>query len=257
MRGLRAVVILSFLSAFILAVTAHMHDHSHGHGHGHNGPKPCNDNPDTHSHLPLCSSITDSKSSEEDSSREVVAKPIGDSDASTDGFTALERAHWCRMGNGTFVPLNHSFSHTPCTLCRCTIHRSFQCRLLECMPTYCLNNTRPVRPESECCTRCPADPPTASCVHDGDTYLHGVVIKAIPGKMQCWCHFGHIECREYTGTLYSSLSLLADGVFLYAIMIVLFVVLFFGFIMCCGCSAFILYYYQQNQQSFQDVYNQC
>lgn len=74
--------------------------------------------------------------------------------------------------------------------------------------------------------------------------------------MQCWCQLGHIECRKYFGSLFDMLNIWADGATVYMILMVLFVVIVFGLLLCCsGTIAFYLYY-QRNRHVFQQAYDQ-
>lgn len=258
MFGLRAVIIVPILVAVILA-DSDSDEHFFGQDPPGNGHSPCNPNPKKPNNLPPCSpttkSTTTTTTTEDDTWEEQTTK-LNDIEEPLDGVSALETAHWCRFSNGTFVPYNHKFLHTPCTLCRCTKLRSFRCQPLECMVTYCADNSKPYRPEGQCCTRCAADPPSNSCLFNGTTYPHGVILKAIQGRMQCWCQHGTVECRQYIGTLFDGFNLMANGAVIYVMFIVIFMLVFFGLLICCGCTAVIYYYYNQNQQVCQEAYDQ-
>jgi len=84
----------------------------------------------------------------------------------------------------------------------------------------------------------------------------GVVMKTVDRDMQCWCQLGNIECRNYIGSLFGSLDMLADEKAIVIIVAVLGVVLLFGTLLCCSCTLFIYYYYKRYQHTFQQVYDQ-
>ena len=179
MFGLRAVITVAIL---VIAIFAHSESHERLVDQNPNGRKPtlCNRNPNKPTHLPPCpvipeSTATASAIEDDDSSEEQEQTTLFDNsieDASAD-VSALERAHWCRFSNGTYVPYELEFYHTPCSLCRCTKSRAFRCEAIQCMPTYCADNSKPIRPKDQCCTRCASDPPANTCVYNGSTYGHG------------------------------------------------------------------------------------
>lgn len=258
MLGLRTVITVSILAIVIFA-HSDSDEHIIDQHPKARGPTLCNHDPTKPSRLPPCSGIleglTTSTTTEEDSSEEQTTL-LNDVEDSNNDITALERAHWCRFSNGTYVPFNLEFYHTPCTLCHCTKSRSFHCQALQCMPTYCIDNARPVRGDGQCCTRCASDSLlNSSCVYNGTTYPHGVILKAIPGEMQCWCQLGNVECRQYIGTMFDGFNLMGQGV-VYIILIAIFMIFFLGLLMCCGCTVLIYAYYQRNQQTFQEAYDQ-
>lgn len=193
MIGLRTIGILLVLSALTFGVIGHggkhhpNHDHDHGHDHNMDGhfphKKPCTHNPDLYAYYPPCSdNPNDIQTSTEttpapvkDDSSEESAENLSTTSATTTvGPTSLERAHWCRFPNGTYVPLNFSYIRNTCTLCQCTKSRAIRCQLLQCMPTYCLDHKMPVRKAGQCCTQCEHDFATnSSCFYNGIDYPHG------------------------------------------------------------------------------------
>jgi hypothetical protein len=191
MVELRAIVILAVLMALTLPVVGHKNRNSKprhygpGYGGGHGYKTPCTDDPDMYPYFPPCSTTststtpimsteTSAESSVEDSSEEIVTSTSASSTANTEEPSSLERAHWCRLSNGTYLPLGYSYMHTVCSLCQCTKSRSVQCQLLKCVPTYCVDNKFPVRKPGQCCTQCDYDPVTnATCAYNGLTYPHG------------------------------------------------------------------------------------
>lgn len=74
--------------------------------------------------------------------------------------------------------------------------------------------------------------------------------------MQCWCQLGNIECRNYIGSVYDSMDLLSDTRVIYIIVIILAVVLIFGFLICVTCTFAFYYYYQRYQHTIHEAYDQ-
>jgi len=262
MVGLRAVIILVVLMPLILSVVGHKDRRSHArHARGfHREHRTmCTNDPSLYQFFPPCSTSTTTSSTTTaagDSSEETVDTTTTEIANTTTEPTSLERAHWCRFGNGTYLPLGYSYMHTVCQLCQCTKSRIIRCQLLQCMPTYCVDNSMPVRKAGQCCTTCGYEIPTNSCVYNGISYPHGAIMKLVENKMQCWCQLGNIECRDYIGTLLESMSVMAEGVTIYIIVAVIFVVLIFGVLLCCSCTILIYYYYNKNQCTFQQAYEQ-
>lgn len=177
-------------------------------------------------------------------------------ESTTDSATALQRAHWCRLPNGTFIALNYIFAHTPCSICQCNRMRIIHCQPLQCMPTYCLDNTMPTRRSGQCCTQCAYEKPATACSYSNFSFPHGSVIKAIEDKMQCWCQLGNIECRNYLGSFLQGLDIWGSGSGIFVVVIVILVVLIFGLLLCCVCTAGCYYYYRRNEQVFQQAYDE-
>jgi hypothetical protein len=283
MVELRTVIIISVLMALILAVTGHNKQFSHSrhfgggggsdsdsHGDVHGSQqRPCTNNPKMFYYFPPCSATStqstattesSTASTTEDHSSEEIVETTTTTRSSTDTTsapTSLERAHWCRSRNGTYVPLGYWYMNNVCTMCTCTKSRMIRCELLQCMPTYCVDNKMPYRKTGQCCTQCAYEhAENSTCEYNGITFPHGAVMKAVENKMQCWCQLGHIECRNYIGTLFESLGLMADGIAIYVILMVLFVVITFGLLMCSGCTLLFYYYYKNNQCVIEQAYDQ-
>jgi len=175
MVGLRVVIITVVLMALILNVIGEKGKRLHArHVHRYDDSKPCTDNPDD----PPCES-TSTKSSTtqdtDDSSEETTPSTTTDSSdtMTTSGPTSLERAHWCRFHNGSYLPLGTVYMSTICTMCQCTKSRAILCQPLECLPTYCIDNTMPYRKSGQCCAQCGYEVATNSCVYNGISYQHG------------------------------------------------------------------------------------
>lgn len=141
-------------------------------------------------------------------------------------------------------------------MCQCTISRVIRCRVLECLPTYCIDNTMPVRKEGQCCAQCAYEKVSNACVHNNAAFPHGTVIKNLDSKMQCWCQLGNIECRNHIGSLLEGIDIFADQTTIYIIIIILFIVIIFGLLVCCGCTTAFYFYYQRNQGAFQQAYDE-
>jgi hypothetical protein len=121
---------------------------------------------------PPCKSTT--AAAEDDSEDATVPSSTSTSDTMTTSEpTTLERAHWCRFSNGTYLPLGTTFMNTICTMCQCTTSRSILCQTLECLPTYCIDNTMPYRKGNQCCAQCGYEVATNSCVYNGVSFPHG------------------------------------------------------------------------------------
>lgn len=278
MAELRAGIIIAVLMALILTVGGHdgkrLHARHFGGGGGHSGSgghgggggahqqPPCTNNPEMYQYYPPCSDPSSQpipSTTEDSSSEEIIETTTTTSiTASTSSEpTLLERAHWCRFRNGTYVPLGYSYTNNACTLCQCTKSRMIHCQLLQCMPTYCVDNSMPHRKAGQCCTQCRyEDAINSSCVYNGITYPHGAVMKVIESKMQCWCQLGNTECRNYIGSIFEGLNVFADGAAVYIIIMVLFVVIIFGLLLCSGCTLLFYFYYKRNQYMLNQAYDE-
>ena len=84
----------------------------------------------------------------------------------------------------------------------------------------------------------------------------GAVIKSVGSKMQCWCQLGNIECRNHIGSLLEGIDIFADQTAIYMIVIILFIVIMFGLLVCFGCTTAFYFYYQRNQGAFQQAYDE-
>jgi hypothetical protein len=184
-----------------------------GHGDGYDGgpSNDCTNNPEEEPFMPLCQSTTP-VSSKSLSSTEKPTTSVGDGSStrtggpstttgstgrtSNDGSTtivdgtstttvttgrtsttpqptSLERAHWCRFGNGTFLALGYTYFETPCKLCQCMTSRAIGCDLLKCMPTYCVNDSMISRRSGQCCTQCAYEVVRNTCEYGGVSFPHG------------------------------------------------------------------------------------
>jgi len=257
MTGLRVVIILPMLMAFILAVASHKDHRLHAReGGNHDGPSraACTNNPALYDYFPPCSTTKNTGTSTTSTSTSTASDSSEEVDSTTGSTTSLQRAHWCRFSNGSYLSYGASFIHGTCSVCECTKSRLIFCKPIQCMPTYCVDNTMPSRRTGECCTKCAYEPTSDYCVYSNKSYPHGTILKSVEGKMQCWCQLGQIECRNYMVALGS--NLLSDGIAVYIIVIVLIIVVVFGLLLCCGCTIGFYYYYQRHQHTFQQAYDE-
>ncbi|UJR34826.1 hypothetical protein I4U23_027607 [Adineta vaga] len=107
---------------------------------------------------------------------------------------SVNRSDWCRFNNGTSIPLGYVFQHSICTMCHCTISRLIRCITLQCVSRTCSDNTKPIYKSDQCCSHCKNDISTNSCQFNELSFPHGVLIKKLPGIVQCWCQSGNIQC---------------------------------------------------------------
>ena len=183
MTELRAAIIIALITALIISVGGEQDHrvharHAHG-GHHHNPdhPRPCTNDP-TNTFLPLCQTSTAETSTEAEapnSSEEIAASTSTDTSdtTTTSDPTPLEHAHWCRFSNGTYLPYGHTFMNNVCTMCKCLTSRAIRCEPLQCLPTYCVDNSMPYRKDGQCCAQCSYEVARNSCFYDGFTYPHG------------------------------------------------------------------------------------
>ena len=87
--------------------------------------------------------------------------------------SVLERSHWCRFTNGSYIPLGFTFMHTACAVCQCAQNRVIRCATLQCMNTFCIDNSKPMRRPDQCCPQCHYENQSRSCALNGVTYPHG------------------------------------------------------------------------------------
>jgi hypothetical protein len=87
--------------------------------------------------------------------------------------TNLERAHWCRFNNGSYLSLGYIFTYSDCAVCQCTQSHAIRCVTLQCMPTFCIDGTTPLRRPNQCCSQCAYENGSSSCPYKGATYPHG------------------------------------------------------------------------------------
>lgn len=171
----------------------------------------------------------------------------------TTSATSLERAHWCRFSNGSFIPLAFTFMYSACQLCQCTQSREIRCATLQCMSTYCIDNSVPSRRSGQCCTQCTSDVNSTSCQLSGITFPHGTLIKRTGDNVQCWCQLGTVECRKIGVSLFSGMDLWGQGTAIYIVVIIICVLLIIGTLLCGGCSLIYYYYYYYNQPSAEQA----
>jgi len=114
----------------------------------------------------------------------------------------------------------------------------------------------PIRQSDQCCTQCAYEQTANACEYNGLSFPHGTIIKAVENQMECWCQLGNIECRNYMTSVFQNLDAFAAGSAVYIIMIILIVVLTFGFLLCCSWTVGCYYYFKRHQQVFQEAYDQ-
>lgn len=186
-----------------------------------------------------------------------LARPCSTVTSSTmTPMTTVPEADWCRLSNGTTLPLGYTFLSRNCTLCECTRMKTIRCQMLQCLVAYCVDGSKPSRREGACCAQCNSDNSSESCSYNGVNYPHGTVMKSIEGKMQCWCQWGRIECRQFISSMFGSFDVLADSATIMLMVMILFVVLIFGLLVCCTFSLIFYFYYQRHRDTFQQAYDQ-
>jgi len=179
--------------------------------------------------------------------------------ASTSSPTPLQNAHWCQLGNGTYLTNGQTYLQMACLLCQCKQTRDIVCKTLPCMPTYCIDGTNATIKAGNCCPTCSYETQAVSCNVGGTTFPHGTLITNGANNSQCWCQQGSIECRRalaVTTTTTTTWEYFGSGTAVYIIVIVICLVLVLGSILCCGCALLYYYYYQNQQQSIQQAYEQ-
>jgi hypothetical protein len=196
-------------------------------------------------------SVTDSSSTTSSTTSTTQGSGSNSSPVST-----LQRAHWCRLSNGSYLPLGYAFLNAPCGLCQCVQSRSISCTTLQCMNTYCIDNSTPQRRNGQCCTQCSYDNCSSPCVQNGITFPHGTIIASTTSNVLCWCQLGTVECRKMAVTTTSSTDTWGQGGTIYVIIAIICIIVILGTLLCCGCAIFYYYYYQRNQQSLQQAYDQ-
>jgi len=257
MVGLRAVIIVAVLMALILGIVAEKNKRLHAR-HAHHNQMRCTNNPDWYPYLPPCQTTPSEEYSGDETSTTSTTTiiPTTTPTTTTQDPTSLERAHWCRFNNGSYVPLGYVFMNSVCSMCQCTQSRSIRCQTLQCMPTYCIDNSMPYRKSGQCCTQCAYEVSKGSCVYNNISFPHGTVLKAIRDKMQCWCQLGNIECRNYMGTPFDGLDIFADNSAIFIVVIVILAVLIFGVLLCCGIMGLFYFYYKRHEHTFQQAYDE-
>lgn len=163
MYELRAALIIAVLAALVFSVVGHNKRHDQRPHPG--SSEECSDDPSSNSGLPPCSQPLDNK------------PPTGtntdDNTGSASTPTTAQRAQWCRFGNGTFLGLGQTYMHTACSMCQCTTSRAIRCTALQCLPTYCIDDSMPSRKQGHCCAQCAYENNNSSCVYKGLSFPHG------------------------------------------------------------------------------------
>jgi hypothetical protein len=255
MFELRGVVILAVLMALVFGVVSEEDQRAQAGLPGNGGER---------SHFAIGDSKTHHRGPCQNSSANPFLPSEKNSPATTgEGdskiereITALQRAHWCRMNNGTHIALGQTYIHALCNMCRCTASHAILCDMVQCMATYCIDDKRPILRKGQCCTQCDYDLSTESCVVNGTTYPHGAVIKVVEKRIQCWCQLGQVECRDYIGTLFENWNIFSDGVTIYILAFVMISVLFIGLLACCGFTYVFYNYFKQNQDTILQAYDE-
>ena len=166
MSELRTTLIIAVLAALVFGVVSVQKRHLYP-----DTSLGCSDNPDWNSGLPPCR-----KPPGRNPSTSTVVTADTTTAAETTSATSptpLERAQWCRFGNGSYLPLGQVFMHTACSMCQCTTSRAIRCTALQCLPTYCIDNSMPSRINGQCCAQCAYENSTSSCLYNGVTFPHG------------------------------------------------------------------------------------
>jgi hypothetical protein len=168
--------------------------------------------------------------------------------------SALERAHWCRFSNGSYLSLLQTFMYTNCDICQCTQAHTISCTTLQCMTTFCIDGSAPVTQSGQCCSQCSYDPPPTACIVNGISFPHGTVLKQTSNNVQCWCELGNVECRKAVVSALSNLSFWGENTAVYIIIIVVCALFIIGTLTCSCGACFFYYYYKRNQQATQEAY---
>jgi hypothetical protein len=182
------------------------------------------------------------------------ATTAGNIQTTSTSASTLEPNPWCRLSNGTSIPLGYTFMYTECTLCQCLKSHSIGCTVLQCMPTYCIDGSTPSRRAGQCCAQCAYEKSSNSCVIGSVSFPDGTILQQTANNIECWCQLGTVECRKATGSLFSGLDLWGQGTAVYVIVIIICVLILLGTLLCCTCTIFFYYYYQRNQQAVQQSY---
>lgn len=160
--------------ALILSVVGHEGQRLHvRHAQGNPTPPPCTNDPNMYDILPPCPSNSDSSEETTESNIEMTDITTDTIQTTTSAPSSLQRAHWCRFPNGTYIPLGYSYMNSPCSFCQCAQSRAILCQPYICMPTYCLDNSMPTRRPGQCCTQCGYENSTSSCSIKNVTFPHG------------------------------------------------------------------------------------
>ncbi|CAF3499569.1 unnamed protein product [Rotaria sp. Silwood1] len=267
----KAIFIVVF-AALILDVAGRRHHHTHNEGSYEEIDTNdvyewlCRNNPlaayinfcqtTTTPHSTIASTTDDTSTSSSSTTTFELETTTPSTEETTSSPTSLERAHWCHLLNGTYLPLGHTFMYTACALCQCTSTRAVLCTTLRCMNTYCIDNSVPSARPGQCCAQCSYEENSTSCEYNGITFPHGTIVKSTKNSARCWCQLGTIECRRSAVSIFAALDLWGSGTAIYVIIVFVLIVLLVGTLLCCTCTAFYYYYYQRNQHLVQQVYDQ-
>jgi len=208
----------------------------------------------------ICNQYTTTSSTSPPPSTSPAAGPTASSSILSTTATSppsnLQSAHWCSFSNGSYIPLGYTFMYTPCALCQCTQSRAIICNALQCMATYCIDNSVPSTRPGQCCSQCAYEVNSTSCVQNGIPFPTGTIVRSTSDNIQCWCELGTIECRKTAISTMSGLDLWGTGTAVYVIIVVVCALLIAGSLLCGGCTLFYYYYYYRNQQSIQQAYGE-
>jgi hypothetical protein len=211
----------------------------------------------------ICNQYTTTSSTSTPPSTSPAAGPSGPptssnilSTTTTSPPSNLQTAHWCSFANGSFIPLGYTFMYTSCALCQCTQSHSILCNTLQCMATYCIDNSIPSTRPGQCCSQCAYEVNSTSCVVNGISFPTGTIVRTTSDNIQCWCELGTIECRKTAVSSLSGLDLWGTGTAVYVIIVIVCALLIAGSLLCGGCTIFYYYYYYRNQQSIQQAYGE-
>jgi hypothetical protein len=175
---------------------------------------------------------------------------------SSSSGSPLQNAHWCQFSNGSYLALGQTFMYSQCSLCQCTQSHRIYCANLQCMSTYCIDNTIPSVRSGQCCSQCAYEQSSTSCLVNGIAFPHGTLLRKTSDNIQCWCQLGTVECRKVSTTLLSTLDYWGKGTAVYVIVIVICAIVLIGSILCLGAGIFFYYYYKQDQKATQEAYEQ-
>ena len=178
MAGLRAVIIVVILMALMIGITGEKQKRSQArrasgnpddclHQMEHHYPGPCKTTPVSSTESTATTTTATIQNDGENTDE------TGTLTGNTGSGSSLTRAHWCRFGNGTYLPLGYTYMQSTCSMCQCTTSRAIRCKPLQCMPTYCIDNTMPFRKSGQCCTQCGYEITTNSCLYNGISFPHG------------------------------------------------------------------------------------
>jgi hypothetical protein len=200
------------------------------------------------------SSMTTTYQSSSSDSNSGQTTTVAATTSTTQSASALQRAHWCRFSNGTYIALGYTFMYTTCTLCQCTQSHAITCTTLQCVPDYCIDNSAPSLRQGQCCSQCAYEPNATACVVNGISFPHGTILRETSDQITCWCELGTVECRKYSSSLFAGLDFWGPGTVAYIIVIIVCIMILLGTLICSGGTLFFYYYYKRSQQATQEAY---